>query len=85
MARSSLSLALRRFYGYNERTAFGKLPVPTNHIRSSQGGALYLRQKTNEYRLLTELYFRLLPYQVLLLAINAVNGIVDTLYASNVI
>ena len=47
--------------------------------------ALYLKQKSNEYKLLTELYFRLLPYQVLLLAINAINGIVDTLYASNVI
>ena len=44
-----------------------------------------MKQKSNEYRLLTELYFRLLPYQVLLLAINAVNGIVDALYASNVI
>ena len=48
-------------------------------------GVLYLRQKSNEYKLLTGLYFRLLPYQILLLAINAVNGIVDTLYASNVI
>ena len=44
-----------------------------------------MKQKSNEYKLLTELYFRLLPYQVLLLAINAINGIVDTLYASNVI
>ena len=44
-----------------------------------------MKQKSNEYRLLTELYFRLLPYQVLLLAINAVNGIVDALYASNMI
>ena len=48
-------------------------------------GVLYLRQKSNEYKLLTGLYFRLLPYQILLLAINAVNGIVDALYASNVI
>ena len=48
-------------------------------------GVLYLKQKTNEYKLLTELYFRLLPYQILLLVINAVNGIVDTLYASNAI
>ena len=48
-------------------------------------GVLNLKQKTNEYKLLTELYFRLLPYQVLLLVINAVNGIVDTLYASNAI
>ena len=32
---------------------------------------------------LTGLFFRLLPYQVLLIVINAVNGIVDSLYASN--
>ena len=38
-----------------------------------------------EYRLQTRLFFRLLPYQVLLIVINAVNGIVDSLYASNVI
>lgn len=44
-----------------------------------------MKRNSNEYRLLTELYFRLLPYQVSLLVINAVNGIVDTLYASNVI
>ena len=36
-------------------------------------------------RLLTGLVFRLLPYQVLLIVINAVNGIVDSRYASNVI
>ena len=36
-------------------------------------------------RLLTGLFFRLLPYQVLLIVINAVNGIVDSLYASNAI
>ena len=29
--------------------------------------------------------FRLLPYQVLLIVISAVNGIVDSLYASNAI
>ena len=44
---------------------------------------LCLKQQPNEYKLLSGLYFRLLPYQVLLLAINAVNGIADTLYASN--
>ena len=46
-------------------------------------GVLCLKQQPNEYKLLSGLYFRLLPYQVLLLAINAVNGITDTLYASN--
>ena len=30
-------------------------------------------------------YFQLLPYQVLLIVINAVNGIVDGVFASNVI
>ena len=38
-----------------------------------------------EYKLLTRLFFRLLPYQILLIVINAVNGIVDSLYASNAI
>ena len=33
-------------------------------------------------KLLTGLFFRLLPYQVLLIVINAVNGIVDSLYAA---
>lgn len=40
---------------------------------------------SSEYRLLSGLFFRLLPYQILLIVINAVNGIVDSLYASNVI
>lgn len=43
------------------------------------------RQKSSDYKLLSGLFFRLLPYQVLLIVINAVNGIVDSLYASNVI
>lgn len=42
-------------------------------------------QKLSDRKLLTGLFFRLLPYQVLLLIINAVNGIVDSLYASNAI
>ncbi len=33
----------------------------------------------------TGLFFRLLPYQILLIVISAVNGIVDSLYASNAI
>ncbi len=37
----------------------------------------------SDKKLLTGLFFRLLPYQVLMIVINAVNGIVDSLYASN--
>ncbi len=44
-----------------------------------------MKQKSSDYRLLSGLFFRLLPYQILLIVINAVNGIVDSLYASNVI
>ena len=40
------------------------------------------KQGSSEYKLLTGLFFRLLPYQVLLIVISAVNGIVDSLYAS---
>ena len=43
------------------------------------------RQRSSDYQLLSGLFFRLLPYQVLLIVISAVNGIVDSLYASNVI
>ena len=43
------------------------------------------KQRSSDYKLLTGLFFRLLPYQVLLIVISAVNGIVDSLYASNVI
>ena len=41
--------------------------------------------KTSDSRLLTGLFFRLLPYQILLIVINALNGIIDSLYASNVL
>ena len=44
-----------------------------------------MEQSSSNSRLLTGLFFRLLPYQVLLIVINAVNGIVDSLYASNAI
>lgn len=44
-----------------------------------------MEKKTSEYKLLTGLFFRLLPYQVLLLIVTAVNGIVDSLFASNII
>lgn len=41
--------------------------------------------KTTDEKLIAKTFFRLLPYQILLIAINAVNGIVDSLYTSNVI
>ena len=44
-----------------------------------------MEQALSDRKLLTGLFFRLLPYQVLLIIINAVNGIVDSLYASNAI
>ena len=37
------------------------------------------------YRLLSSQFFSLLPYQVLMLVINAANVIIDSLFASNVI
>ena len=43
------------------------------------------KEKTTDEKLISRLFFRLLPFQMLLIAINAVNGIVDSLYASNVI
>ena len=43
------------------------------------------KQTASEYKLLSGLFFRLLPYQVLLIVISAVNGIVDSLFASNAI
>ncbi len=44
-----------------------------------------MNKLSSDYKLLTGVFFRLLPYQVLLIVINAVNGIVDSLYASNAI
>ena len=44
-----------------------------------------MKKRSSEYQLLSGLFFKLLPYQVLLLVITAVNGIVDSLYASNMI
>ena len=44
-----------------------------------------MNRASTDYKLLSGLFFRLLPYQVLLIVINAVNGIVDSLYASNAI
>lgn len=44
-----------------------------------------MQQNLSDRKLLSGLFFRLLPYQILLIVINAVNGIIDSLYASNVI
>ena len=44
-----------------------------------------MKDRSSDNKLLTGLFFRLLPYQILLIVINAVNGIVDSLYASNVL
>ncbi len=44
-----------------------------------------MESSRSDRRLLSGLFFRLLPYQVLLIVINAVNGIVDSLYASNAV
>ena len=43
------------------------------------------KKKTRDEELTAKTFFRLLPYQILLIAINAVNGIVDSLYTSNAI
>jgi len=48
-------------------------------------GFMQANKGSSEYRLLSGLFFKLLPYHVLLLAISAINGIVDSVYASNVI
>jgi len=50
-------------------------------LRSKLG----ITENSSEYSLLSGLFFRLLPYQILLLVITSINGIVDSLYASNVI
>ena len=44
-----------------------------------------MKDQSSEFKLLTRLFFKLLPYQILLIVINAINGIVDSLYASNAI
>lgn len=46
---------------------------------------LAVKKLSSDYKLLTGTFFRLLPYQVLLIVISAVNGIVDSIYASNAI
>jgi len=38
-----------------------------------------------DYQLLSGLFFRLLPYQILLIVISAANNIVDSLFASNIL
>ncbi len=67
---------------YNRITASRNRSRP----KKAGGSAGYECQtETSEYKLLSRLFFRLLPYQILLIVINAVNGIVDSLYASNAV
>ena len=44
-----------------------------------------MKTHSSEYKLLSGLFFKLLPYQILLLIVNAANSIVDSLHASNFI
>ena len=44
-----------------------------------------IREKLSDERLIAETFYRLLPYQILMIAINAVNSVVDSLYAGNAI
>jgi len=44
-----------------------------------------MKESSSDYKLLTGLFFKLLPFQILLIVITAINGIVDGLYASNAI
>lgn len=44
-----------------------------------------MKRHSSDDEVLSRLYFRLLPYQVLLLVISAANGIVDSVFASNFI
>ncbi len=44
-----------------------------------------MKRNVSGDQLLSGLYFKLLPYQVLLIIINAINGIADSIYASNYI
>ena len=44
-----------------------------------------MKHRSSSLQLQTGLFFRLLPYHILLIAINAVNCITDSLYASNAI
>jgi hypothetical protein len=41
-----------------------------------------IREKLSDERLVAGTFYRLLPFQVLMIAINAVNTIVDSLYAA---
>ena len=44
-----------------------------------------IHPETSGYKMIRGQFFRLLPYQVLLLVVNSVNGIVDGIFASNLI
>lgn len=44
-----------------------------------------MKEKSSDSKLLSGLFFRLLPYQILLIVISALNGIIDSIYASNLL
>ena len=44
-----------------------------------------MKERSADSKLLTGLFFKLLPYQILLIVISALNGIIDSIYASNMI
>ncbi|MCR5775262.1 MAG: ATP-binding protein [Lachnospiraceae bacterium] len=44
-----------------------------------------MKTASKDYKLLSDLFFRILPFQILLLMANAANGVVDSLFASNFI
>ncbi len=44
-----------------------------------------MKKATKDYKLISDLFFRIVPFQVLLLMANAANGIIDSLFASNFI
>ena len=55
-----------------------------NSVQESDAAAIAPEIESNR-RLLGRLFFRLLPFQVILLVVTAITGIVDTLFASNCI
>ncbi len=44
-----------------------------------------IENRNDNYKMLSRLFFRLLPYQIVMIVITAVNGIVDGLFASNAV
>ena len=56
-----------------------------DHKKDNRNGTESTGQISADRRLQSGVFFRLLPYQILLIVISAVNGIIDSLYASNAI